>query len=233
MYDIELGYVDGDIFQFDTGGIKLLVKTVKGTKNVLLIVPPTFLASVFATHCHFDSLFMETIINRHNKVAKKAGKKDAKKSFKRFMAKAKRREWALHKYGLPSDESKQKMLEGNAKKLRSNMTAPEKKVETLLQEMELEHDAQKVLGSFIYDFCLPQYRILIEVDGDYYHGHPDKYEKDDLNHLQKKIKRNDLKKDMMASGSNYKLLRFWECDINDNIKQVKKIIMEHIKSSTL
>lgn len=163
-------------------------------------------------------------------MAKKAGKKSRSVSFKRWLAKAKKREWALNKYGPLTDESRQKMLEGNAKKLRSKMTAPEKKVGSLLQEMGMIHDSQKVLGGFIYDFCIPEHKILIEVDGDYYHGNPDKYDKEDLNHLQKKIKRNDIEKNIMASGHNYKLLRFWECDINEDIDKVKAIIMEYIKS---
>jgi len=163
-------------------------------------------------------------------VAKKATKKDAKKSLKRWIAKVKKREWAKAKFGETTEEGRQKMLEGNAKKLRGKMTAPEKRVEELLKEMGLKNDSQKVVGEFIYDFCIPEYRILIEVDGDYYHGHPDKYAKEDLNHLQKKIKKNDIVKNMTASGFNYKLLRFWECDINEDIEKVKERIVEYIKS---
>lgn len=144
------------------------------------------------------------------------------------MAKMKKKEWAQAKFGAPDEDMKQKMLEGNAKKLRSNMTAPEKKMQVLLKEMKLQHDSQKVLGGFIYDFCIPEHRILIEVDGDYFHGHPDKYEKEDLNNLQKKIKKNDLLKDVMASGSNYTLLRFWECDIHDDVEAVRKAIIKQI-----
>ncbi len=140
------------------------------------------------------------------------------------MAKMKKKEWAQAKFGVPDEGMKQKMLEGNAKKLRLNMTAPEKKMEKILKELGLEHDTQKVLGGFIYDFCLPGHRILIEVDGDYFHGHPDKYAKEDLNRLQKKIKKNDQLKDVMASGSNYTLIRFWECDIHDDENGVKNIL---------
>lgn len=165
-------------------------------------------------------------------MAKKSSKKDAKKAFQKWAAKAKKREWALAKFGIPDENRRQKMLEGNAKKLRMNMTSPEKKMEKLLKDMEVMHDMQKILGGFIYDFCIPEHRILIEVDGDYFHGHPDKYKKEDLNHLQKKIKRNDIQKDLMAKGCKYVLMRFWECDINDNIEEVKSRIAEHINKSS-
>lgn len=154
--------------------------------------------------------------------------KKAKKSFQKWAAKLKKREWAERKYGEMSHVTKRKMMEGNAAKLRSNMTAPERKMENFLKEMNVNHETQTILGSFIYDFCLPDHKVLIEVDGDYFHGHPDKYAKEDLNALQRKIKRNDLLKDKMASGMKYTLLRFWECDIHENESMVKKAIKKHI-----
>lgn len=168
---------------------------------------------------------MKTLIN----MAKKTGKASSKKSFKKWLEKAKRRELAINKYGIPSEEERRIMLEKNAKKLRGKMTAPEKKMEVLLKEMGIAHDTQKVLGDFIYDFYIPEHRLLIEVDGDYFHGNPSKYANDELNHLQKKNKRNDLLKNMTAKGTRHELLRFWECDINDDMQKIRETILEHIK----
>lgn len=154
--------------------------------------------------------------------------KKAKKSFQKWKAKLKKREWAERKYGASNHLTKKKMMEGNAEKLRLNMTAPERRMEEFLKELKVDHESQMILGDFIYDFYLPEFRILIEVDGDYFHGHPDKYAKEDLNALQRKIKRNDLLKDKMASGLKYTLLRFWECDIHENESMVKKAIKKHI-----
>ncbi len=159
--------------------------------------------------------------------------KNAKKAFKKMEARLRKKEWAALRYGEDNEGRKQKMLEGNAEKMRGNMTQPERLIEMALKKMEIQHESQKILGDFIYDFHLPEYRILIEVDGDYYHGHPDKYDKEDLNGLQKKIKRNDLLKDQLARGMNYVLLRFWECDINQNMAMVKKIIQEQIDGSKI
>lgn len=81
----------------------------------------------------------------------------------------------------------------------------------------------------IFDFYLPDYNILIEVDGDFYHCNPDtKYATPSCKTQERNIK-NDKIKTEWALNNGYKLLRFWETDINNNIKQVKKILLENLK----
>jgi len=41
--------------------------------------------------------------------------------------------------------------------------------------------------------------------------------------------KNDQEKNKWAEENGYKLLRFWEDDINNNIKQVKQILLENLK----
>jgi very-short-patch-repair endonuclease len=154
--------------------------------------------------------------------------KNAKKSFAKWKEKMKRKEWAEARYGDSWELKKQQKLEENAKKMRKNMTAPEKIMATLLKELKIPYESQVVLGEFIYDFRLTDSNILIEVDGDYYHGNPAKYDDKDLNAMQRKNKRTDQKKNMMAGGLKYKLLRFWECDIQDKGSTVKEEIKKHI-----
>ncbi len=149
-------------------------------------------------------------------------KKPKKKSYAQWKAKLKRKLWAENKFGELQDDKRQKLMEANAAKMRAKMTEPERVMESLLKEMKLEYKSQHILGDFIYDFYIPGYKLLIEVDGDYFHGHPDKYIKAELNPLQKKIKRNDMMKDQLAVGTKHGLLRFWECDINDDIAFVQR-----------
>lgn len=78
-----------------------------------------------------------------------------------------------------------------------------------------------------YDFYLPDYNILIEVDGDFWHCHPIKYPQAEYSTQQRNIIR-DQEKNQWAQDNGYKLLRFWEDDINNNIKQVKQILLENI-----
>jgi very-short-patch-repair endonuclease len=77
-----------------------------------------------------------------------------------------------------------------------------------------------------YDFYLPDYNMLIEVDGDFWHCHPTKYPQAEYSSQQRNIIR-DQEKNQWAQDNGYKLLRFWEDDINNNIKQVKQTLLEN------
>lgn len=73
------------------------------------------------------------------------------------------------------------------------------------------HDNDRSVYS--YDFCLEDYNILIEVDGDYWHGGPgvDKHWVGvDM------TKQTDNIKDQVAKQHNYKIIRLWESEINNN-----------------
>lgn len=64
-----------------------------------------------------------------------------------------------------------------------------------------------------YDFYLPKYRLLIEIDGVYWHG---KGLKDaELNEQQKNTRRNDIEKNKLAALRGYNLLRIWEDEITN------------------
>jgi very-short-patch-repair endonuclease len=80
---------------------------------------------------------------------------------------------------------------------------------------------------FIFDFYLPKYNILIEVDGDFWHCNPIKFASPECKTQEINIK-NDKLKNEWAQSNGYKLLRFWENDINNNIKQVKQILLENL-----
>jgi len=61
-----------------------------------------------------------------------------------------------------------------------------------------------------YDFKIKNKPIIIEVDGDYWHGNPKK------KHYYKyvnEIKDNDKLKEDIAKKKGYKVIRLWESDI--------------------
>ena len=84
-----------------------------------------------------------------------------------------------------------------------------------------------VIGRY-YDFYLPEYNILIECDGDYWHADPKKYKKEDLNATQKRNMRVDEQKNKYAIMYGYVLLRFWEKDIYKNKKKVINVLEKRI-----
>ena len=79
-----------------------------------------------------------------------------------------------------------------------------------------------------YDFYLPESNTIIEVDGDFWHCNPIKFPLPKYESQKKNLER-DKQKNQWAQDNGYKLLRFWENDINNNIQQVKQILLENCK----
>lgn len=77
----------------------------------------------------------------------------------------------------------------------------------------------KDIGRF-YDFYLPNENLLIEIDGDYWHGNPDKYSQDELRYHQRKAQRVDEYKNKWALMHSIPIIRIWESDIRKRPKQV-------------
>lgn len=105
----------------------------------------------------------------------------------------------------------------------------EKGFKNLLDELNIHYIHQYKLNYYLYDFKIKDKDILIEVDGDFHHCNPDKY-KEPLYEIQKDVIKNDKKKNKVAKENNFKLIRFWEQDIKNNIDEVKKELLSIIKS---
>ena len=114
-----------------------------------------------------------------------------------------------------------KKLESNAKKMSKKMTGPEIIFAELLNTEGILYETQKIVGNKIFDFYLPDYNLICEVDGDYFHSNPSVYQEHQLNGMQKKNKRNDLFKNALASTMGYGMFRVWEKDLKENLEEVK------------
>lgn len=114
--------------------------------------------------------------------------------------------------------------------MSKKMTGPEIIFAELLNTEGILYETQKIVGNKIFDFYLPDYNLIVEVDGCYYHANPKIYPDGQLNNMQKKNKKNDLYKNALASTMGYKLERFWETDLKENIEQVRERLRELLKS---
>ena len=121
---------------------------------------------------------------------------------------------------------KKNYVEKQAKKMYWNPTGPEIRLGEILNEMDIYHFSQKIIKDKIFDYFVPKANLLIEVDGDYWHGFGKEYS--ELNEIQKKSQRNDRDKDIIAKGLGYDILRFWEHDIYDNPDFIKSEILKKI-----
>jgi len=107
----------------------------------------------------------------------------------------------------------------------------EYKFEAILELLEIKYIHSYYIKSIgkIFDFYLPDYNVLIEVDGDFWHCNPIKFDKPQCK-TQELNSINDKFKNEWALQNNFKLLRFWENDINNNITLIKKLLLENLAS---
>jgi len=129
-----------------------------------------------------------------------------------------------------SKTAKYKWETGDIGKKKHYTSKLEKIFANILELLDIEYTQfyyAKDIKAF-YDFYLPKYNILIEVDGDFWHSNPIKYPNGPKYITQIKNSEKDNQKNEWAQQNGYKLLRFWENDINNNINKVKQILMESI-----
>ena len=114
---------------------------------------------------------------------------------------------------------------------RYKMNIPEKKFEKILKDNNIEYDYSPVMSKYQYDFKIRNKRILVEIDGDYWHSNPKFYNEDGsngkrkLNNIQINKKRIDKKKEEFADKHNFKLIRIWESDL-ENYNIIQEVLNE-------
>lgn len=101
-------------------------------------------------------------------------------------------------------------------------------LETLNLKEGVDFKYQHKISSAIFDFIIIPKNIIIEVDGDFHHCNPNTIHKIPKYEIQIKTVGNDVRKNLIAKNYNYKLLRFWESDINNNPNKVIEILKEEI-----
>lgn len=113
------------------------------------------------------------------------------------------------------------------RKQKKDKTILEEKFESILNLMGLKSEFQYVYKHRLFDFCLLDFNILIEVDGDFYHCHPEKYP-EPVYEVQKITLKNDNYKNQICKESNIPLFRYWEKDINERPEWVITDLKEKI-----
>ena len=100
-------------------------------------------------------------------------------------------------------------LKTNAKNLRKNMTDQEKKIWSIIRNRQFYNFRflrQCIIGNYIVDFLCKARKIIIEIDGG--------------QHNENLNKNYDNKRTMYFESKGYKVVRFWNNEIDSNIKGV-------------
>ncbi|MDZ8082600.1 MAG: endonuclease domain-containing protein [Nostoc sp. DcaGUA01] len=104
-----------------------------------------------------------------------------------------------------------------AKELRKNMTSAEKKLwNNYLKNLKFRVLKQRPINNFIVDFYCPNFKLVIEVDGD--------------SHFTQEGKDYDSERTAILAGYGLKVMRFTNDDVLNNFEGVCQKIDEVINS---
>lgn len=90
----------------------------------------------------------------------------------------------------------------------------EQKFAAILDCMGIVYQQQYRLSRYSYDFYIPSINALVEVHGTFWHADPRFYQPGNLSAIQHRNIANDRRKANCATQHDYRLLVFWEHDIN-------------------
>jgi very-short-patch-repair endonuclease len=97
-----------------------------------------------------------------------------------------------------------------------------------LEKLGVKYEEQYYAESIkrYYDFFLPEHRVIIEVDGDYWHSYGKVYE--EMTPTQKRNARVDKIKNEWALSHGIPIIRIWEHEINKEPKKVLKLLEDRL-----
>lgn len=141
--------------------------------------------------------------------------------------------WNSGKTGIYSEETIEKIRQAALKQLEEatyRKTSIEKTIENFLLEESIPYKYSFILKGAQFDFNLVGTNILIECDGDFWHGNPKFYSS--FCSVQRRIKARDIEKNQIAAANGFTLLRFWEDEINNDFENVKMRIINALLATT-
>ena len=110
------------------------------------------------------------------------------------------------------DKKTDKVLVDRSRQMRKNPTEEENKLwHILLKHIKPRFIRQRIFGNYIVDFFCPKLKIIIEVDGE--------------QHYLEENKVYEEKRTEFLKNNGYKIVRFYNSDINYHIKDVEHTII--------
>jgi very-short-patch-repair endonuclease len=162
--------------------------------------------------------------NRSKKISKALSDVPKSEEHKKKLSIAQIKSW-------DNQEKRDRQRDNRMKYIRNNDLIPISKLEkyfeeVLLKEFNLKSGVDYYPQFYIrdikglFDFKLSGKKVLIEVDGDYWHCNPNsKFKKPKYAAQFSNLKKDKIKKEW-CEDNNYTLLRFWEYDIKNNLDGV-------------
>jgi very-short-patch-repair endonuclease len=100
----------------------------------------------------------------------------------------------------------------------------------ILNDLGVVYQHQVLLfDKFLVDVLIPEKNIVIQWDGDYWHGHPTKLKNGTPDKRQKQRMNLDNSQDSYMKKSGYTVLRFWENEVKTNKNKIYETIKRAIQ----
>lgn len=136
-----------------------------------------------------------------------------------WMKKSNYERWVIQ-YGIEEADRRQKSWhEKNVLPSCSKNTKPERYFAKILDELDIQYETQAPVKRYVCDFYLPEYNMIIEIDGDYWHANPAKFSPEDLIGGKKMFAKDvwvyDKNKTKTIKESGFRVLRYWASDLKN------------------
>lgn len=115
----------------------------------------------------------------------------------------------------------------------NRQTKPQRIINSILDECGIHYENEKIFKYYSVDNYLPDYNLILEIMGDYFHANPLLYP--DINSLdkiqEKDVYRDKRKNTYLKRYYNIDVLYIWETDIKNNPKLCKELILKYIENN--
>jgi very-short-patch-repair endonuclease len=135
------------------------------------------------------------------------------------------------------EEEARNLLESWSKKVKipsiSKNTLPERYFMSMLNELKIHAIQQYPALGFVCDFYVPDYNVIVEIDGDFWHANPNRFSAFDLvgpkRMKAQEVWDRDLKKRNALEKEGYRVIRYWASELKNTTSQ--RIFEDIVQSS--
>lgn len=130
------------------------------------------------------------------------------------------------------EESRKRAVKILENKEIDTNTKPQQIINGLLDNMNIPYTNEKGFEYYAVDNYLNECNLIIEVMGDFWHCHPQKYNDNNIRDIQKKrIPKDKAKHTYLKNKYNIEVLYLWEDDIYNNLSVCEHLVNKYISNN--
>lgn len=123
-----------------------------------------------------------------------------------------------------------RLIDMNVQQSRGKTNKLELAGYAILDDIGTPYSKQELLfGKFCVDAVYPAQKVVVQFDGDYWHGHPSKFPTPDARQIRRMNM--DKSQDAYLTKAGYVIVRAWETDVKNAANAVKSLIEASIQAA--